>query len=51
MGGVQVGKGGGVNVQSMGEMGEDFLQPFLENLMLKSLLLNSQETFWGAQGT
>ncbi len=41
MGGVQVGrgavgeKGGGVSVQSIGEMGKDFcpnfLQPFLEN--------------------
>ncbi len=45
------GKGGGVSVQSMGEMGEDFLQPFLENITYKNLLFKSQEIFWGAQGT
>ncbi len=36
MGGVQVGRGGGVSAQSMGEMGKDFcqnfIQPFLENI-------------------
>ncbi len=41
MGGVQVGKGGGGSVQSMGEMGKDFcpnfLQPFLENIDRGSL--------------
>ncbi len=47
MGGVQVGRGGGVvgeggwvSVQSMGEMGKDFcpnfIQPFLENIDRRS---------------
>ncbi len=54
MGGVQVGKGGGVrekggwvSVQSMGEMGKDFypnfLQPFLENIHRRSCNDGSRE--------
>ncbi len=53
MSGVQVGrgggrgKGGGVSVQSMGEMGEDFcsnfLQPFLENIDRRSCNDGSRE--------
>ncbi len=42
-----VGEGGGVSVQSMGEMGKDFcpnfLQPFLENMDRRSCNDGSRE--------
>ncbi len=49
MGGVQVGRGGGVEVSvlSMGEMGKDFcpnlLQPFLETIYRRSYNDGSRE--------